>query len=300
MALLRNPKGRVRLGWRLLLFLVLTAFLSGILSLLPYSIVAGDGLPLLLGTVLAGWAVLRLDGRGFGALGFYAAPAAGREILLGLALGMVLILTAVFLVWMVGGYGWSSEGGTASGFARMAGSSLWFFFVFGAVEEALLRGYPLQALAEAWGPAPALWATSVAFALLHLANPNVNVLGIVNIGVAGLFLGVVYLKTASLWWATGAHVGWNWAQAFWADLPTSGIDPYDTPFLEPVTREPAWLSGGEFGPEGSVVATAVVSLATLVLWRTGWLSPSHAAIDARPLVLRDLVADGAPSLTAEG
>ena len=74
-----------------------------------------------------------------------------------------------------------------------------------------------------------------------------------------VFLGVVYLKTASLWWATGAHLGWNWAHGFLADLPVSGLELVDAPLLEPVTGGPDWLSGGSFGPEGSVVSTLVLA-----------------------------------------
>ncbi len=83
-------------------------------------------------------------------------------------------------------------------------------------------------------------------------------LGLANILVAGLFLGVVYLKTASLWWATGAHLGWNWAHGFLSDLPVSGLELVDTPLLEPTTQGPEWLSGGSFGPEGSILSTLIL------------------------------------------
>ena len=149
----------------------------------------------------------------------------------------------------------------------------------------MMRGYLFQALAEAWGGAWALWLTSFLFGVLHLGNPNTSWIGLANIVVAGLFLGVVYLKTASLWWATGAHLGWNWAHGFFADLPVSGLDLVDTPLLEPSFRGPEWLSGGPFGPEGSIMATGVLLAATVILWRTSWLSPGDRALDVRPLLL---------------
>ena len=287
MEIFRSPSGRVRLGWRLLLFGVLTILFAGVLSLLPLPVPAGEGLPVLLAAVFSGWVALRLDGRPPGALGFYLHPVLAIELLLGLVLGVGLILLVILLIWTVGGVGWTGEEGTWGGYLDMATRALWFFLVYGAVEEALLRGYVLQALADAWGRLWALWVTSVAFAALHVWNPNLSLLGIVNIGVAGLFLGVVYLKTASLWWATGAHAGWNWAQAFWADLPTSGLDLFDAPFVESVSRGPGWLNGGSFGPEGSVVTTGIVALAAVGLWRAGWPAPSREAVQARPLVLPD-------------
>jgi hypothetical protein len=135
--------------------------------------------------------------------------------------------------------------------------------------------------------------------LLHLGNPNTSWIGLANILVAGLFLGVVYLKTASLWWATGAHLGWNWTHGFLFDLPVSGLELLDAPLLEPLTRGPDWLSGGAFGPEGSVLSTLILLLATGVLWRTSWLRPGERAREVRPLILAG-TASGPSSVGEEG
>ena len=193
-----------------------------------------DTVPLLVAGLLAGWALLRLDGRGPGALGFYLAPGLVKELVGGVALGVVVAgFVAVGMV-VSGALRWSSEAGTLLDYVREGGASLWFFTLPAAGEETLMRGYLFQALAESWGGGWALWATSVLFGALHLGNPNTSWLGLANILVAGLFLGVVYLKTASLWWATGAHLGWNWAHGFLSDLPVSGLELVDAPLLEPV------------------------------------------------------------------
>jgi hypothetical protein len=166
-----------------------------------------------------------------------------------------------------------------------AGASLWLFSLPAAAEEAMMRGYLFQALVESWGGPWALGVTSFLFGLLHLGNPNTSWIGLANIVVAGLFLGVVYLKTASLWWATGAHLGWNWSLGFLADLPVSGLEMVDTPLLEPNIQGPVWLTGGSFGPEGSVLATLILSLSAVAIWRSSWLRPGAGAKVTRPLVL---------------
>jgi membrane protease YdiL (CAAX protease family) len=107
----------------------------------------------------------------------------------------------------------------------------------------------------------------------------------VNIVVAGLFLGVVYLKTASLWWATGAHLGWNWALGFLADGPVSGLDLVDAPGYRLLSTGPEWLSGGAFGAEGSLMATAVLGAGAVFFWNTRAVKPGKDAIDVRPLIL---------------
>jgi len=194
-------------------------------------------------------------------------------------------LAVVGALFVVGGVRWVAQDGSAAGWLAGGLGALGFLALPAAAEEALLRGYPLQALTEAWGPAMALAATSLIFGALHLSNPGVTVMGTLNVIVAGVFLGVVYLRTASLWWATGAHLGWNWAHGYVADVPVSGLELLDAPLYDGVMQGPAWLGGGGFGPEGSLVSTALLAAASLWCWRTKWLRPSGAALEARPLAV---------------
>jgi membrane protease YdiL (CAAX protease family) len=273
------------LGLRIFLFLSLTALGTvGVSFLVPAELPYGSA-PLLVGSLLGGWAMLRLDGRSPGALGFYLAPSVWKEALFGLGLGVMVAGCVTVAMVAYGALGWSPEAGGALEYLRAGGASLWLFTLPAAGEEALMRGYLFQALAEAWGGPWALWITSFLFGILHLGNPNTSWIGLANIMVAGLFLGVVYLKTASLWWATGAHLGWNWGHGFLSDLPVSGLELVDTPLLEPLTRGPEWLSGGSFGPEGSVLTTLTLLVASVVLWETSWLRPGDRAREVRPLFL---------------
>ncbi len=287
MGFVLTTSGRLRLGWRILLFLVLAAIgtLGGSLvvpSGLPYGAV-----PILVGCLIGGWALLALDDRGPGALGFYLDPALGKELGLGCALGVLVAGCVVLGMTAAGALRWSQDAGTAVEYLVGGGEAFWLFAIPAAAEEAAMRGYLLQALAEAWGGGWALWITSGLFGALHLGNPNTTWIGLANILGAGLFLGIVYLKTASLWWASGAHLGWNWAHGFLFDLPVSGLELIDTPMLEPSTDGADWLSGGPFGPEGSVLATVVLAVASLVLWRTSWLQPGKRAREVQPLFLAE-------------
>jgi membrane protease YdiL (CAAX protease family) len=285
--ILLAPDGRVRLGWRLLLFVLLTLAVAGAAgALLPAGLLT-QSLALLVGAVTAGALVLSLDGRKASALGFHLHPSAVAESAAGLALGTAVAGLVVAAIAVLGGLAWSSQSGTLAAWLVGSAGALAFLAVPAAAEEALLRGYPLQALAEAWGPWSALLVTSGFFALAHLWNPGVTAIATLNVAAAGLFLGIVYLRTASLWWATGAHLGWNWAHGYLADLPVSGLELLDAPFYEGAARGPAWLGGGTFGPEGSLVTTAVVGAVCALCWRAGWLAPSQAARAARPLSLRE-------------
>lgn len=236
-------------------------------------------LPGLLGA-LAGARLLRaLDGRRGVAIGFPLDRSAPARSAKGLALGAGVALLAVALIAAAGGVRWGSDAGDLGAWLGAGGRTLWLLAIPAAAEEALVRGYPLRAVAEAKGPAWALAFTSIGFGLLHVANPGVTVVALLNLAAAGLFLGVLALRTGSLWWATGAHLGWNWALAFLVDLPVSGLETVDAPLLSSAPRGPAWLSGGSFGPEGSVAATLVLLGATAWVWRRGrWAEPAGGGI----------------------
>jgi len=62
-------------------------------------------------------------------------------------------------------------------------------------------------------------------------------------------------------------------------MRVSGLEIVDAPLLEPRTAGPAWLSGGAFGPEGSVLATVAVLAAAAWIWRTRLLgAPGEPAL----------------------
>lgn len=283
--ILRTADGRLRLAWRLALFLAVALSVTLVAgALLPGGILTGS-LALLVGSVTAGVILLAMDGRRPGALGFFAGPRAVTEALLGVGLGTAVALTVVAVAFAAGGVRFSPQEGTAAGWLAAALGALAFLALPAAAEEALLRGYPLQALAEKWGPVAALALTALVFGALHRTNPNATLMGTANVALAGVFLGVVYLRTASLWWASGVHLGWNWAHGYVADVPVSGLELLDAPLYEGVMQGPAWLGGGGFGPEGSVVSTAVLAGASVWCWRAGWLRASEAALEARPLAV---------------
>jgi membrane protease YdiL (CAAX protease family) len=269
--------------WRLIAFA--TAWLLIMLVALPLvgPELPWTALPSLLGALLVGALLLRMDRRPPSALGFALRRDSGSGVALGLLLGVAVGLLAVALIAAAGGVRWLSDDGSWIGWLGAGAGTLWLLAIPAAAEEAMLRGYPLVITSEAWGAAPAILLTSVVFALLHLGNPEVGWVGLTNIAAAGLFLGALCLRTGGLWWPTGAHLGWNWAHAFLVDMRVSGLELVDAPLLEPRTSGPAWLSGGAFGPEGSVLATVAVLAATAWIWRTRFFgAPGARAASPQP------------------
>ena len=161
--------------------------------------------------------------------------------------------------------------------------SLVQFAIAAAAEEAVCRGYLFQALVQGIGVWPAVVVSSALFSAGHLANPNVHWIGLANIFLAGVLLAVVYLRTRSLWAATGVHLGWNWVMSGLLDFPVSGLQ-LDTPLYDAREVGADWWTGGPFGPEAGLAATLVVLAATIWAWRAPLLRESERMRAMRPLV----------------
>jgi membrane protease YdiL (CAAX protease family) len=266
--------------WRLVAFASAWLLIMLVaLPLMPRALPWGAA-PGLAAALLVGWGLLRIDGKPPSELGFALRRDAGSGLALGIALGVAVGLIAVGLIAAAGGVRWVPDDGSWGAWLGAGAATLWMLAIPAAAEEAMLRGYPLLIVRNAWGAGPAVVLTSVVFALLHLGNPEVGWIALSNIAAAGLFLGALCLRTGGLWWPTGAHLGWNWAHAFLVDMRVSGLELVAAPLLEPRAAGPAWLSGGPFGPEGSVLATVAVLAAAAWTWRTRWLGSATAAAPA--------------------
>lgn len=293
-----NRAGRVRSFWRLLVFVVVylcvtyPAFLFvqvGLSLVLPretYELVFGESAwgfvlqsVMLFGTAaLAGWGCGRvMEDVPWRALGWAVHRGWGRDLLLGILLGGVGIGVAFAVGRVFGGYRVSFSGATLwPAIVETVAVSGFVFLLGAAAEEMLFRGYPFQTLLRSWPVLAALLPTSVFFALVHLANPNVAPgFTILNTALAGAWLAVAYWRTRSLWFPTGLHWGWNWAQGAFLGSPVSGITSLaPDPLLRFADDGPAWLGGGAYGIEGGAACTVALLLSTLFVWRTRFVTPT--------------------------
>ncbi|WP_419937715.1 CPBP family intramembrane glutamic endopeptidase [Candidatus Palauibacter sp.] len=220
--------------------------------------------PVLAAALAATWVLaVRIDGRPLSALGLYRGRPSLAELGAG-ALAGIAIIGAVMLALAIPG--WVSWTTPAVGPVLAGGAISLLLLAAAFTEELLFRGYPFRVLHLRFGPVPAVVATSVAFGLMHGANPGLTPLALVNLTLAGVLLGVAYWRSGSLWFVTGVHFGWNLAMAV-SGLPVSGLDVPVSGRIEGVLSGPALWTGGAFGPEGGLVTTFVTALATVWLWR---------------------------------
>lgn len=144
----------------------------------------------------------------------------------------------------------------------------WFFFLLVALtEEIMVRGYILGRLLHTpMNKFLALFISAVLFGLLHIFNPNVAFLPMLNLVLAGMFLGSVYLYTRNLCFPIALHLFWNWIQGPVLGYQVSG-NHFGTSLLALRVSENDLMSGGAFGFEGSLICTVLVVLFTLaIIW----------------------------------
>lgn len=192
----------------------------------------------------------------------------------GLGLGVVMAALVVIVEVALGVARFSLTGESGSAYAAAALPLSVVLAIAALGEELLFRGLPLSRLVEAVGPFAAAGILAAGFIAIHLPNPGVTVLGLVNIGLASLLLSAAFLTAGGLPAAWGLHFGWNAGLALGADAPVSGVG-FRLPALEFETPGPEWLSGGAFGPEGGLVASLVIISATLWLGRRVPLAPQR-------------------------
>jgi membrane protease YdiL (CAAX protease family) len=141
-----------------------------------------------------------------------------------------------------------------------------FVFLAATFEELTFRGYALQRLSEVFGPVAAACLSSALFGLAHYGNPQATLLSTFNTVLAGIFLAGARLRSRALWMPIGLHFGWNLFLGPVFSFPVSGY-AFGGRALAAPTGVPLWLTGGAYGPEGSVALTAVLLAAILLLLR---------------------------------
>ena len=263
----------VFIGLRLLVFLLFTVF----------GLVVAGTVGLCATGLLANVFTLRIfDRRPFTDIGLRGGPTSVQNLGWGLLLGSgaaTLMLAAPLLA------------GAGHLVARTSSVFSWPSLLFYLVtlgiaatgEELIFRGYAFQLLVNKMGPFATILPVSVIFGLVHAGNPHSSLLGVINTMLWGMVLGCGFIRSRDLWLPIGLHFGWNLV------LPLFGVNL--SGLTIEVTRYyyrwdlPRLWSGGDYGPEGGLLATIFVIGLFFLLFKVP-VKPQQALIAQN---LNDLV-----------
>ena len=184
------------------------------------------------------------------------------DYLEGMLLGLVM-MGAVVLLLVVSGTAEIGDIGIPEG-------SRFLFFIYilmwipqGFSEELMFRGYMMPRLAPRFGKAFAVFFSSLLFGIFHAANRGFTVIALINLVLIAVAYALICLYKDSILMTAAAHSVWNFAQGNLFGLEVSGNSSAASILHASYDKGAASiLSGGEFGPEGSIFVT-IISLITI-------------------------------------
>lgn len=201
------------------------------------------------------------------------------QLAAGVGFGTLLFALIVAVAALGGVYRVTGSGDASYLWAAVIGAGL-----FPAVtEEIIYRAILFRWIEEFAGSWAALILSSALFGLSHIDNPNADMVSTVGIMLeGGILLGGAYMLTRRLWFAMGIHASWNLTQGELFDIPVSGTDAHG--LLDAKLQGPAFLTGGGFGLEASLIGISIGTAAGVALV---WLAVKRGEL-VRPRWSRSL------------
>ena len=129
------------------------------------------------------------------------------------------------------------------------------FIIF--IFQGLFRGYLMPMFSKVIGIKFTIILLSFLFTCIHLINPNLDIIGLANVFLAGVTFSLIYYYTGNLWIVGAMHTLWNFILGFIVGSLISGIVTYHSVFFSIPVENKDLISGGVFGFEASIVTTIV-------------------------------------------
>jgi membrane protease YdiL (CAAX protease family) len=183
-----------------------------------------------------------------------------KSLTFGIILGTVLQSLTILVIYLKGGYSIISINPIP-----FLVPPLTMAFTAAIFEEILMRGIIFRITEEKLGSYFALFISAILFGAMHLGNPNSSLIAAIGLAIqAGLLLASAYIYSRNLWFPIAVHFAWNFTQSALFGANVSGTTMAKTLITSKIEGA-EWYTGGQFGPEGSVQATAFCLIATVVL-----------------------------------
>lgn len=184
----------------------------------------------------------------------------GKNLFMGIVIGVASQSLTIFVIILSGGFSMLSINSFTSILPAIT-----MAFTAAISEEILIRGILFRHLEEKLGSYIALAISALIFGALHLANPNSSLVAGIGIALqAGVLLGAAFIYSKNLWFPIALHFAWNFTQSGIFGARTSGNEMSKS-FLTTKIEGSEIITGGEFGPEGSIQATLFCLIAAIAL-----------------------------------
>jgi uncharacterized protein len=273
-------RDRVRLAVEVAVYVILGWVAMSVAAWLLIGVggyLVGPTVSVFAGAVAVNWLTLRIyEDRPAWHIGLHPGRASLENLLLGVAGGIGAACVALLPP-------------LATGAARIVATpgdvpetgTLLFVTVFLAIgaagEEILFRGFAFQLLVANLGAWATIIPVAVLFAAMHAANPDASWLGLVNTAGFGIVFGYAVLRSRDLWLPIGLHFGWNFTLPLFG-VNVSGLRMKVTGYEMQWSAGSLW-SGGGYGPEAGLVASAALVAVSAYLWKAPIRRQSSPLLD---------------------
>lgn len=204
----------------------------------------------------------------------------GREAILGFGGGFLALSVILGILAVLGAYRILGMNPLAPMLPMMI-----LIFLLALIEELAFRGILYRRVEAEFGTLAALLFSAAIFGVLHMTNDNANLVMMLSAALGGAFIGLFYTLTRRLWIPIFFHFAWNLAQLTWGTR-VSGAEEFDT-LVAAELAGPDWLTGGEAGPENSVITIVMLVAIIAVSWRAaskrGKLIPPRHVVRQDPI-----------------
>ena len=141
-------------------------------------------------------------------------------------------------------------------------------FIQSTGEELADRWYLYQKLRRRYkAPWIAIFVNSFVFMAMHIPNPGISFLALLQILVVGIVFSLFVYYYNGLWIAAAFHTGWNFTQSILFGLPNSGIvSAYSVFRLDAASATNGLFYNVNFGVEGSVGAVTILIILGIVIF----------------------------------
>ncbi|GAA3762293.1 type II CAAX endopeptidase family protein [Flavobacterium ginsengiterrae] len=182
----------------------------------------------------------------------------GRNLTIGLLMGFILQSLTILVMYLNGNYSIEAINPVSYILIPFA-----IMFTVAIIEEILVRGIIFRIIEEKLGTYISLAISSIIFGAFHLINPNGTLISSICITTAGFLLGAAFIYSRNLWMPIALHFAWNFTQSGIYGAITSGNAKTNN-LIEAKIQGPEFITGGEFGPEGSIEAILFCALGTII------------------------------------
>lgn len=183
------------------------------------------------------------------------------QVFIGLMIGFILLSFSMFFVWLIGDFSILSINPVSLLIPHLIIS-----ISSSISEEILHRGIIFNLIEDKFGSYIAIIISSLNFGLFHIANPNSSLLLSLCLSInAGFLLASAYIYSRSIVFPVSIHFSWNFFSSSIFGSNVSGYKIEESFFVTNISG-PEYITGGEFGIEGSIQVLIINLIASFIFF----------------------------------